>query len=80
MNFSVKDNFSKFEQISRKLRFCSNLLKKYLTENFVFCAVQSLVSSSLLQKAVSCSKLAIKTRNQNAGVFERHKNEINLYL
>ena len=39
MKFSVKDFFSKCEQILRKLRICSHLLKKTLMENFIFCAV-----------------------------------------
>ena len=34
--FSIKDFFSKCEQIWRKLRIWSNLLKKYLQENFIF--------------------------------------------
>ena len=39
MKFSIKDFFSKCEQIRRKLRICSHLLKKSLMENFIFCAV-----------------------------------------
>ena len=41
MKFSIKDLFSKFDQILRKLRIWSHLLKKYLMENFIFCAVCS---------------------------------------
>ena len=37
--FSFKDFFSKCEQILRKLRILSHLLKKSLKENFIFCAV-----------------------------------------
>ena len=37
----VKDFFSKSEQISRKLRNWSHLLKKCLMENFIFCALYS---------------------------------------
>ena len=36
MKISVKDFFSKSEQICRKLRICSHLLKISLTENFIF--------------------------------------------
>ena len=36
MKFSVKDFFSKCEQIHKKLRICSHLLRKSLTRNFVF--------------------------------------------
>ena len=36
MKFSIKDCFSKCDQIHRKLRICSHLLKKSLVENFIF--------------------------------------------
>ena len=39
MKFSIKDFFSKYEQIRSFLRICSYLLKKSLMENFIFCAV-----------------------------------------
>ena len=39
MKFSIKDFFSKCNQIRRKLRICSHLLKIYLTENFISCTV-----------------------------------------
>ena len=39
MKFSIKDFFSKHDQICRKLRIWSYLLKKSLKENFIFCAV-----------------------------------------
>ena len=38
MKFSIKNFFSKCDQIRRKLRTCSYLLKKSLMENFIFCA------------------------------------------
>ena len=38
--FSIKNFFSKCEQIRWKLRICSHLLKKSLMENFIFCAVK----------------------------------------
>ena len=48
MKFSIKDFFSKCDQIrrniskiTRKLRIWSHLLKKSLLENFIFCAVRS---------------------------------------
>ena len=42
MKFSIKDFFSKCDQICRKLRIRSNLLKFFtdITENFIFCAVK----------------------------------------
>ena len=39
MKFAIKDFFSKCDQIRRKLRIWSHLLKKSLMENFIFCAV-----------------------------------------
>ena len=36
---SIKDFFSKCDQIRKKLRIWSHLLKKSLMENFIFCAV-----------------------------------------
>ena len=40
MKFSIKDFFIKCEQIHRKLRIWSHLLKKPLIENFIFCVVE----------------------------------------
>ena len=43
MKFSIKNFFSKFDQIRRKLlRILLHLLKKSLTENFIFCTVDYL--------------------------------------
>ena len=39
MKFSIKDFFSKYDQICSFLRIWSHLLKKPLLENFIFCAV-----------------------------------------
>ena len=39
MQFSVKDFFSKCDQICSFLWIWSHLLKKSLMENFIFCAV-----------------------------------------
>ena len=35
MNISIKDFFSKFDKIRRKLRIWSHLVKKSLMENFI---------------------------------------------
>ena len=39
MKFSIKDFFSKYDEIRRKLRIWPHLLKKSLMENFIFCTV-----------------------------------------
>ena len=41
MKFSINHFFYKCDQIYRKLRTCSHLLKKSLMENFIFCAAVS---------------------------------------
>ena len=46
--FSIKDFFSKSDQIRRKLRIWSHLPRKSLMENFIFCAVLSEITSSML--------------------------------
>ena len=38
MKISIKDFFSKCDQIRRKLQMWSHLLKKFLVEIFFFCA------------------------------------------
>ena len=45
IKFSIKDFFSKCDQIRRKLRICSHLLKKSLMENFIFRAVIGFVKT-----------------------------------
>ena len=37
MKFSIKDFFSKYDQIRWKLRVWSHLLKKSIIEKFIFC-------------------------------------------
>ena len=39
MKFSIKDFFSKCDQIWSFLGICLHLLKKSLMENFIFCVV-----------------------------------------
>ena len=48
LKFSRKDFFSKCDQIRRKLRIWSYLLKKSLMENFFFCAVNETNSPAKL--------------------------------
>ena len=52
MKFSIKDFFSKCDQIRSKLLIWSHLLKKYLMENFIFCAV-SIKWLIIVQKIVT---------------------------
>ena len=55
MKFSIKDFFSKCDQILRKLRIWSHLLKKSLMEKLIFCAEKQMIS--------------IHTHFKNLGVF-----------
>ena len=48
MKFSIKDFFSKCDQIRSFLRIWSHLLKKLLMENFMFCLVKSICQMSIL--------------------------------
>ena len=47
MIFSLKDFFSKYDQFHEKLSIWSHLLRKSLTENFIFCGM---FSQMLIQK------------------------------
>ena len=38
IKFSIKDFFSKCDQIRKKLQFWLHLLNRSLVENFIFCA------------------------------------------
>ena len=40
IKFNITDLFSKCEQIRRKLQIYSNLLKKSLRTNLIYCAVK----------------------------------------
>ena len=44
MKFSIKDFFCKCDQIHRKLRIWSHLLKESLMENFSFCLMQEKIA------------------------------------
>ena len=48
MKFSIKDFFSKCDQICSSLRIFSHLLKKSSMENFIFCAASTLENMHLL--------------------------------
>ena len=71
MKFSIKDFFSKCDQICRKLWISSHLLKKPLMDNFIFCAVKRFLilniltivivqslPQSFIQNSVLCRKLS----------------------
>ena len=53
MKFSIKNFFSKCDQICRKLRIWSHLLKKSLMEYLIFCAVLDQRSEALVRYLLS---------------------------
>ena len=56
--FSIKDFFSKCDQIRSFLRIWSHLLKKSLMENFIFCVVQTqLLTGKLIKKVCNDKKI-----------------------
>ena len=57
MKFTIKDFFSKSDQIRRKLLILSHLLKESLMENFIFCVVLRSEMSSLLSGIYSMNAL-----------------------
>ena len=73
MKFSIKDFFSKCEQIRRKLYIWSHLLKKSLMENCIFCAVtRAAMNNNVINKFNEthfCSVLQY-TRNCVVKVFK----------
>ena len=68
MKFSFKHFFSKCNQIRRKLRIWSHLLKKSLMESFIFCAVKScrvyIDCNLTLKFRANSQKLLVKTRTK----------------
>ena len=59
MKFSIKDFFSKCDQIRRKLRNWLHLLKKYLMKNFIFCAVLALQPTSNTSNSIKLGKYGL---------------------
>ena len=63
IKFSIKDFFSKYHQIRRKLRIWSYLLNKSLMENFFFCAVVQKRTSEAYSKLYHTSKMETLCEN-----------------
>ena len=60
MKFSNKDFLSKCDQIHRKQRIWSHLLKKSLMKNFIFCAV---VLSQIFERV---QNMLLRRKNESA--------------
>ena len=63
MKFSIKYFFSKCDQIRRKLRIWSHLLKKCLMENFIFCAL------TFMKMQMSVLKMLVSFFTNNGGLL-----------
>ena len=80
MQFSINDFFSKCDQIRRKVRIWSHLLKKFLLENFTFCAVNIALPSSMYDKDKGKSHIILRRKaviflfNCEASVRQYHHN------
>ena len=60
MKFSIKDFFSKCDQIRNFLQIWSHLLKKSLMENFIFCTVNSPTSEHKKDYSLTLNNSVIK--------------------
>ena len=87
MKFSIKDFFSKCDQIYRKLRIWSHLLKRPLIENFIFCVVYRLIYSfiwlsphlfktAVLRKKFRRKKIAFKSKRKVIRLNKSAKNNV----
>ena len=66
MKFPFKDFFSKYDQIRSLLWIWSHLLKKFLMENFIFCAAKSTYKTNL-------TKLLRQPKHACRIIFYEHK-------
>ena len=70
MKFSIKDIFSKCDQIGSFLRIWSHLLKKSLIKNFTFCAVLGAVSAMIIYKLRNLQQCKFNTQNKRMKMVE----------
>ena len=65
MKFSIKNFFSKYDQVRSFLLIWSYLLKKSLVENFIFCAVRL---KNLISPPLDAIKIIPKTAQTNVRI------------
>ena len=75
MKFSVKDFFSKYDQIHRKLRIWSHLLKQSLVENFIFCAVLIVFYIGSYDHSYNLLNLYMQVLSKSAARQKTQKNQ-----
>ena len=79
--FSFKDFYGNCEKILNFLRICSHLLKKFLTKNFIFCAVLESFGSLLKMKHFIWLAELLKTKEvRNSSKRETRKHVIVIVL
>ena len=59
MKFPIEDFLSQCDQIRSLLRIWSHLLKKYLMENFIFCAVDKVAFRATLKPGICYDSLQL---------------------
>ena len=73
MKFSIKDFFSKCDQIHSFLRIWSHLLKKSLMENFFLVQCRTLLSGSILDLFINY-EISLKKETDAEKLSSREKN------
>ena len=79
MKFSIQDFLCRCEQIRRKLRIWSHLLKKYLTENFNFCTVKHQNIRGFLMLLTSKKKSLFWIPVVNVNKYTRNSEFLQIY-
>ena len=70
MKFSIKDFFNKCDQIRRKLRIWSHLLKKSLMRNFIFCAAKRFDKFSYDFKHIFSDRVYFEKSLENSNSYK----------
>ena len=73
LKFSIKDFFSKYDQICHFLRIWSHLVKKSLVENFFLVQCRALLSGSILDLFINF-EMSLKKETDAEKVSLREKN------
>ena len=70
MKFSIKDFFSKCDQIRNFLGIWSHLLKKSIMENFIFCALTVIIDRVIINiRERTIKEIATTRKVSKYGVF-----------
>ena len=81
IKFFIKDFFSKCDQIHRKLRIWSHLLKKSLMEKFIFCAVNRTMWQKWQGKNSNFnSRWMLNIQYYSPIIESRHQRKVTLWL